>query len=200
MNCSNMATVTVTVAALAGGAVGSVGTADEVGADMAVVEGGAMTPGVWCGGVDGGEHPAVARPISITPVARTGIMEDPVLRSTRVPAESWHGCPIQAMPTCPFHEELKCIVTVHRDPAPLLKVEWGKVFSPVRHGVTRRLWPLSLVHGSGLLGARTTIAPSTTTAPTTASGIAQRAANRLLTGTAQRASALQARVPIVHPP
>ena len=46
VNCSNMATVTVTVAALAGGAVGSVGTADEVGADMAVVEGGAMTPGV----------------------------------------------------------------------------------------------------------------------------------------------------------
>jgi hypothetical protein len=95
---------------LAGGAVGSVGTADEVGADMAVVEGGAMTPGVSCGG-DGGEHPAVARPISTTPVARTGIMEartgimeDPVLRSTRVPAESWHGCPIQAMPTCPFHE------------------------------------------------------------------------------------------------
>ncbi|HEX7430524.1 MAG TPA: hypothetical protein VF328_27400, partial [Mycobacterium sp.] len=77
-----MATVTVTVAGLAGGAVGSVGTADEVGADMAVVEGGAMTPGVWCGGVDGDEHPAVARPISITPVARTGIMEDPVLRST----------------------------------------------------------------------------------------------------------------------
>ena len=128
----------MTVAGLAGGAVGSVGTADEVGADMAVVEGGAMTPGVWCGGVDGDEHPAVARPISITPVARTGIMEDPVLRSTRVPAESWHGCPIQAMPTCPFHEELKCIVTVHRDPAPLLKVELGKVFSSARHGVTRR--------------------------------------------------------------
>ena len=84
----------------------------------------------------------MARPISITPVARTGIMEDPVLRSTRVPAESWHGCPIQAMPTCPFHEELKCVVTVHRDPAPLLKVELGKVFSSARHGVTRRLWPV----------------------------------------------------------
>jgi hypothetical protein len=119
-----MDTVTVTAVALAGGDVEGVGTADGVGAEAAVDEGGAVTT-VGGGGVDGGEHPAVARPISITPVARTGIMEDLVLRSTRVPAQSWHGCPIQAMPTCPFHEELKCIVTVHRDPAPLLKVELG---------------------------------------------------------------------------
>ena len=125
MNCSNMATVTVTVAGLADGPVAGVGTAGEVGADVAVDEGGAMTPTVRGGGVVGGEHPAVGRPISIIPVARTAIMQDPVLRSTRVPAQSWHGCPIQAMPTCPFHEELKCIVTVHRDPAPLLKVELG---------------------------------------------------------------------------
>ena len=96
--------------------------------------------------------------------------------------------------------EMHGVSTVHRDLAPLLKVELGKVFSSARHGVTRRLWPVTLVHGSGLLGARTTIAPSATTAPTTASGIAKRAANRLLTGTAQRSSALQARVPIVHPP
>jgi len=128
-----MATVTVTEAGLAGGAVGSVGTADEVGADMAVVEGGAMTPGVSCGG-DGGEHPAVARPISTTPVARTGIMEDPGLRSTRVPAESWHGCPIQRCPLAPFMRvEMHC----HRPSRPC-PVAQGRVGHGVLVGAPRR--------------------------------------------------------------
>ena len=105
MNCSNMDTFTVTALGLAGGAVAGVGTAGEVGADVAVDEGGAMTLRVGGGGVDGGEHPAVARPISITPAARSGIMDDPVLRSMRAPADSRHGCPIQAMPTWPFRRE-----------------------------------------------------------------------------------------------
>jgi len=100
-----MDTLTVTVLGLAGGDVAGVDTADGVGAEVAVDEGGAVTATFGGGGVEAGEHPAVARPISITPAARTGIMDDPVLRSTRAPADWGREYSMSAMPTWPFRRE-----------------------------------------------------------------------------------------------